>query len=1010
MAADYVPFCTFTESINVVSCNIQGCTNLQTFVNRHVYSLGISQPNIIFLQELMCSKIYLPIIQRFLPAYKLYTSLLPNGGNRGVLIAVHENCEFTIHQSIEGKGNYMLIACIINGLKCILGSIYIPPNWNDCTATFNALSNHLSPFKDNYRFLLGGDFNGIFDNIDSNRITPISTRDNRVKNFCTRFECIDVWRLQHPDVAEFTCISRAGGRVVVSRIDYFLISQSLIPAARDCSIGFSGGGDHDVIRLSITCKVLSKKQFRFPHNMLKNREFRNILKFNVRTVVSDNPDCSPRTLWELIKCTVRSTSVKVACERKKSCADRVKTVEDRLTKLKKGIFMREAHPDTLVEIQTLNELRDSLFEQENSAILASNWAHSYGNRGTANKKFFTSIKDKLKYIEVSHLRDQFDVVQSHPDNILSIVRDFYDDLYRYRPTLRSESPADLCLPQIEQEDMEMLDSEFSLLEFRDACKQLKKGKAPGDDGLTVEFYCEYWDVIGEYLYAALLEAIRVGEMAPSQKRGTVKLIPKKGKDLLDVANWRGICLLNVDYKILTKVIANRLNLVLGNIIHNDQKAFISTRYLSNAIYDLYAVQKIVDEEELDVLLESLDIHKAFDSISWGFLDYAYAQFGFSEQFRNLIKTLFKNREVYISNNGFRSQKITVGRGCPQGDPLSPGNFIIAIEILANRIRYNDAIRPIEILNVKKKLNLIADDVLLMYHNTVPGCRAVGEELFHFRNNSGLSVNYGKCSLMRIGRYEMIPLSIHRRNLIPRKQRGFKYLGITYLPDHKRMASITFEEKFREIQLVIANRSKRLSQEPLLSRVYGLNSLFFSKLRYAVAILPLMSQSLLTKFQNMFQLAVWNNSRHKVNKSFSGLPVRRGGLGGMDVSVICRGYKAFALKFIFHRTESDPQFWQYQLASTIKFDLDTLIRVNLCPSAMTRFLSKTQHMPIFWKECFSMWSRVHYIRCSPVQSDLQEVFCRPVFLNSMLDASSGVAISTAICNAFMNLTYIRFSIY
>ena len=101
------------------------------------------------------------------------------------------------------------------------------------------------------------------------------------------------------------------------------------------------------------------------------------------------------------------------------------------------------------------------------------------------------------------------------------------------------------------------------------------------------------------------------------------------------------------------------------------------------------------------------------------------------------------------NNNEWSDPIAIQKGNFQGCPLSPLFFVLAIEILAIRIRENSEIEGIVFEGVHKKLNLVADDILLLFKNTYSGCNQVEEEILEFSRNSGLSINRDKCTITRI---------------------------------------------------------------------------------------------------------------------------------------------------------------------------------------------------------------------------------------------------------------------
>ena len=111
-------------------------------------------------------------------------------------------------------------------------------------------------------------------------------------------------------------------------------------------------------------------------------------------------------------------------------------------------------------------------------------------------------------------------------------------------------------------------------------------KTPGTDGLPCEFYKFFWKDVGETLAEALNFSYQTGKLAVSQRRGIVKLIPKKHADPDLIKNWRPLTLLNCDYKIASKAIANRIKIVSPELLSEDQSGFIKNRCISDnrAVY------------------------------------------------------------------------------------------------------------------------------------------------------------------------------------------------------------------------------------------------------------------------------------------------------------------------------------------------------------------------------------------------------------------------------------------
>ena len=141
-------------------------------------------------------------------------------------------------------------------------------------------------------------------------------------------------------------------------------------------------------------------------------------------------------------------------------------------------------------------------------------------------------------------------------------------------------------------------------------------KTPGTDDLPCEFYKVFWKDIGKTLTEALNFSYQKGKLAVSQRRGIVELVPKKDADPNLIKNWRPLTLLNCDYKIASKTIANRIKMVLPEVTSEDQSGFIKNRCISDNIRKLDSAIKYSENKGLHGLLLFLDFEKAFRLSFW----------------------------------------------------------------------------------------------------------------------------------------------------------------------------------------------------------------------------------------------------------------------------------------------------------------------------------------------------------------------------------------------------------
>ncbi len=152
-----------------------------------------------------------------------------------------------------------------------------------------------------------------------------------------------------------------------------------------------------------------------------------------------------------------------------------------------------------------------------------------------------------------------------------------------------------------------------------ALKDMECNKTPGSDGLPAECYKVFWNVIFDLFLNSINYAYRIGQLSVTQRRGIIKLIPKKDAELNLIKNWRPISLLNCDYKIAAKAIANGFKQVIPNIISYDQTGFLKGRFIGENNRLIDGIIKHRAAKNIPGLLLFLDFEKTFDTVEWSFL-------------------------------------------------------------------------------------------------------------------------------------------------------------------------------------------------------------------------------------------------------------------------------------------------------------------------------------------------------------------------------------------------------
>ena len=161
---------------------------------------------------------------------------------------------------------------------------------------------------------------------------------------------------------------------------------------------------------------------------------------------------------------------------------------------------------------------------------------------------------------------------------------------------------------------------------------MQANKSPGNDGLTKEFYVAFFYLLGPKLLNSFKFAFNLGEVSSSQKQAVITLIEKKERDKRYLKNWRPISLLNVDTKLLSKVLACRIKKVIAMLVSSDQTAYVPRRFIGESVRLTSDLLEYMDYNNLTGYLVTIDIEKAFDSVDHTFLCATLRKFGFGENY------------------------------------------------------------------------------------------------------------------------------------------------------------------------------------------------------------------------------------------------------------------------------------------------------------------------------------------------------------------------------------------
>jgi hypothetical protein len=312
-------------------------------------------------------------------------------------------------------------------------------------------------------------------------------------------------------------------------------------------------------------------------------------------------------------------------------------------------------------------------------------------------------------------------------------------------------------------------------EIEKAIDLLRSGTAPGIDGLPIDLYKEFKADVSPILHAALADMVSRKRMNDDMRIAVVTLLYKK-KDPCLMKNYRPISLLGSDYKVLAKILAERLKPYLPALIHLDQQGFVEDGDIRGNILlqkymarycrtqntgreDLWETEwsyhDSVDEEKKGGIAVFYDGEKAYDRQDREYMTKVLRRMGLGEFedkdfFLRAVETLYTNTEAVLKMNGQLTGKIKVRGGVRQGCPLSCYLYILAVEPLAELIRQDEAIKGIPTPSGRTvKVTLFADD-LTGYVQDWDSLKSMSECMAVFERASGAKINAEKTFVMVMG--------------------------------------------------------------------------------------------------------------------------------------------------------------------------------------------------------------------------------------------------------------------
>ncbi|XP_028790032.1 uncharacterized protein LOC114746021 [Neltuma alba] len=397
------------------------------------------------------------------------------------------------------------------------------------------------------------------------------------------------------------------------------------------------------------------------------------------------------------------------------------------------------------------------------------------NAGDRNTRFFHSctIQRRVRN-KIVRLKGNGGRWLENEEEINNSFISFYSKLFSLDGYRNLDVALSFVKNLVSGEENASLEEAVTREEIKSAAFQLGALKAPGPDGFCGMFYHSAWGTIEKEVTEMVFGFFNNNAKLTALNKTNVVLIPKV-ENAECVGQYRPIGLCNFAYKIVSKVLANRMKPILARIISQNQRAFIEGRLIQGNIiiaHEAYHYLKNKKKCRKYEMVVKIDMNKAYDRLEWRFIEEVMRKMGFSEKWIAWIMECVQSVMLNLVIGGKKITEIEMRRGIRQGDPLSPFLFIIAADALSSMVQWHVDMGLLKGIKLAKHYPILshcffANDSLFFINAKRNNCRRLMEILNVYSQASGQTINLDKsCVFFSKNTVEKV------------KQEAFEVLGIS----------------------------------------------------------------------------------------------------------------------------------------------------------------------------------------------------------------------------------------
>ncbi|KAJ1519149.1 hypothetical protein ONE63_011243 [Megalurothrips usitatus] len=481
----------------------------------------------------------------------------------------------------------------------------------------------------------------------------------------------------------------------------------------------------------------------------------------------------------------------------------------------------------------------------------------------------TKAARRARQRHVKHVEDADGNFAGTAEEVKSTFLNYYKDKFRQQDSDGERWATSAVLAEVqrtvEDADNAALTTAFTAEEVLYALKKSPRGKSPGEDGLPAECYLAAWDVLGGVLTEVMNAMWAQRRVPPEVMQGVITLVPKVARPRA-VKDFRPITLLDVDAKLLARLMVRRLGALDDKLLHPNQVRAGGARTMAGALCDLRDVISACGALRVPGAVLSIDFSGAFDAVHHDFLFEVLRRRGVAPHFVEVLQAMYGGATSQLQVNGELTQAFPVQRSVRQGCPLSALLFAVVLAVL---LQYLDRrLQGLALANARMAVSAYADDAFFVLREAAEAA-AVHAALSDFAVVAGLGVNVQKSGVLAVGTWDTAA------------DVGFPYvetlkvLGVVFRPSIRLASRDNWASVLAGVRGVLRDNAARALG--LSRRAAYVSTFALSKMWHVAQVLPV-PKSVAADVTKAVRMFLWRGQLLTTSMAVACTPRCQGGLG------------------------------------------------------------------------------------------------------------------------------------